>query len=324
MVDIEVNGTRLGKMLDDFDNYLRNVRGRSVHTIYSYKKILKHYCQLKIAEGDPWNFTVESVNAYVKERNIGMKEGYVHKYALKEFYMMKGREDLANCMLKVRPKPRQKNFKYLSHEKIRTIINDVKKPIHRAVAIVQYLTGARSGEAWFIKAEDIDFNKDKLLIYIRVCEFAKKSGGKFNSRYLRMNKFSPEERDMVKGKLAVDPEGQLPEGTYEKILKAYVKHEWGFIFLPDRCKNKDHQYLFDSFQHIRKEYNADLSDAGALHGVDGFTSHYLRHAFADRVADASNGNPLVIKNLLGHADISTTMLYVGLNDRQNDEVMKEL
>ena len=232
MVDIEIDGLKLNNIIDDYERYLRDEKDKSLYTVSRYKRILKNYCMVKIAEGKPWDFTVESVNEYLRQKNIGMKEGYVYKYAIKEFYNMKGREDLAKCMIKMRPKPRQKNFKFLSHEKVRTMINEIPNALHRTVAIVQYLTGARCREAWCMKAEDIDFDKDKFLIYIRVSEFAKKSGGQFRSRYLRMNKFTKEEREMVKQRLILEPTSQLPIGTYEKIFKSYVKHQWGFIFLP--------------------------------------------------------------------------------------------
>lgn len=97
----------------------------------------------------------------------------------------------------------------------------------------------------------------------------------------------------------------LPETIIEKLRQLYIS------------EGRPQEYLFTSKQtkramHVRSMQlvvNSAMQKAGFKDR--GFTAHTLRHSFATHMLNLGN-NIHVIKTLLGHSKIETTMIYLHL------------
>jgi site-specific recombinase XerD len=74
--------------------------------------------------------------------------------------------------------------------------------------------------------------------------------------------------------------------------------------------------IFAKYEKVAKEAHADKFYSGS------YTPHVMRHTTATHLLEA--GVPLaVIKNILGHASIQTTQVYMEITQQTVDKYMKE-
>jgi site-specific recombinase XerD len=110
---------------------------------------------------------------------------------------------------------------------------------------------------------------------------------------------------VVQGKGAKDRFTLLPESLLQDLRAYYIE------------AGKPKQFLFPSKQtqvamhprSLQTIVNSAMDKAG-FNGK-GFTAHTLRHSFATHMLD-NGSNIHVIKTLLGHSKIETTMIYLHL------------
>jgi integrase/recombinase XerD len=110
---------------------------------------------------------------------------------------------------------------------------------------------------------------------------------------------------VYQGKGAKDRYTLLPNELLEKLRTYYVE------------AGRPAEYLFTSIQTKRSLHprsmqlivNSAMAKAGFAN--KGFTAHTLRHSFATHMLD-NGANIHVIKTLLGHSKIETTMIYLHL------------
>ncbi len=158
----------------------------------------------------------------------------------------------------------------LTQEQIWKIIDAPRNVKHRLILMVIYSAGLRASEAIALKPEHID--SDRMLIKV------------------------------VKGKGGKDRNTLLSNTFLEELRRYYEK-----------CRPKE--YLFPSsrrgkaslsYESLREIYNKARKQAGIKKGAG---LHTLRHSFATHLLE--NGYDIrKIQTLLGHASLSTTMIYV--------------
>ena len=166
--------------------------------------------------------------------------------------------------------------KVLSEAEIKRFLAALKTPKHRAVAFVLYSTGLRVSEAARLKVMDID--SDRGQIHVR-------QGKGRKDRYVML---SP----VVLG-----------------VLREYARVE------------RPHDWLFPAGhrrdRHITtRTIQREVTRAAARGGIEKrVTPHMLRHSFATHLLEA--GTDLrYIQELLGHAKISTTVMYTHVARRE--------
>jgi site-specific recombinase XerD len=162
----------------------------------------------------------------------------------------------------------------LSRTEVTAIIDAIGNTKHKAMLMLAYSAGLRVSEISTLKAADID--SASMRIFVRAGK-----GGK--DRYTLLSK------------------------TCLEMLRRYWKgfrpeHPQGYLFLGVR--SLDHI----TSAAIENAFTKALAASGIVKGV---SIHTLRHSFATHLLE--NGTSLVdIKELLGHASLSTTTIYLHL------------
>jgi len=91
---------------------------------------------------------------------------------------------------------------------------------------------------------------------------------------------------------------------------------------------KDYEYLFASRKGLNKPISRQraymiLKEAGKRFGIESIGTHSLRKTFGYFLYNQTK-DILVVKEVLGHADVSITRRYIGLTQDDKDKLIKGL
>ena len=146
---------------------------------------------------------------------------------------------------------------------------------------IMYYTGMRSGEVVCLEWDDIDLEHN--LIHVN-------KGISFDS----------DRKPLVSTLKNTHSERFIP--IHPNILPMLKQRSKGFIF-----KHKDHFMYAEQVDAFLRKYGSKL------------TLYKIRHLFATDLLIKNDVDVATVKELMGHADISTTLSYV----RTNKDVLKE-
>ena len=175
------------------------------------------------------------------------------------------------------PRPKRKKMlpKVLSATELRRFLSELPSPKHQAIAFIMYSAGLRVGEVVRLHVADIDSERRR--IHVR-------QGKGRKDRYVML---SP---------------------VVLAVLREYARVE------------RPHHWLFPAGhrrdRHITtRSIQKQVSRAGKRAGIrKHVTPHMLRHSFATHLLEG--GTDLKsIQELLGHAKISTTVIYTHVAQR---------
>ena len=173
---------------------------------------------------------------------------------------------------------RQKNLPIvLNKQEVRALLNAPKYLKHRLILAMLYGCGLRSYELCNLLQSDIDFERKTV--------FVKKQKGK-------IDRYVPLSDHLIRG------------------LKKYFKSENPIkhVFNSQVTKDGTAQPLTTrAIQWILKENRSKINTKKK------FTSHTLRHSYATHLLE-DGLNIMSLKELLGHAHIETTIVYLQVSN----------
>ena len=181
--------------------------------------------------------------------------------------------------------------------------------VHRVIAKLLYGCGLRISEAMRLRVKDIDFGNGWIQIQ-------RSKGGK--SRYVPLpqsvaselqiwmeRRQKLHELDTIEGVASV----WLPEALSKKYPNAHRELKWQYLFASERLsvdpRTGDvhrHHVHHDTFARQLR------SVVTALDLKKYITTHTFRHCFATHLLQAGT-DIRTVQELLGHADVKTTMIY---------------
>jgi len=211
----------------------------------------------------------------------------------------------------------------LTHDEVACLLARLTG-VHRLVGGLLYGTGLRIMEAMRLRVKDVEFSRREIIV-------RDGKGGKDRMTMLPMRLVSPlreqiaHARELHRADLeAGHGDVWLPFALARKYPGAARDWGWQYVF-PAAGRSVDprdgierrHHLTDQAFQRAMK---SALRDSGIAKPA---TPHTLRHSFATHLL-ASGYDIRTVQELLGHSDVSTTMIYTHVLNRGGRGVVSPL
>lgn len=185
----------------------------------------------------------------------------------------------------------------------------------RLIAVVLYGGGLRVTECLSLRVHDVDFDRHELLV-------RHGKGGKDRRTILPRSAAGLLRPHLDRVKLLYDqdrangvPGVYLPDAIARKYPAAGTQWGWQWVF-PSAVLSVDPRSKVRRRHHAHPSaVNRNIVTAAKAAGIAKHaTAHTLRHAFATHLLE--DGQDIrTVQELLGHADVATTMIYTHVLNR---------
>ena len=282
---------------EKFINYLRYEKNYSSHTEISYFKDLtqfQNFIKNEIGQFDPFTISSDQIRMWiVKLMEKGQKSSTVNRKlsTIKSFYKFLQKKELME-MNPARyiqgPKIETKLPSFVRHSDMLKVLSsdsftdDFEGHRNRFLIELLYLTGMRREELVMLKNSDVDLYSNLLHVH-----------GKGNKDRL----------------IPISEKTNQLFINYTCIRNDKVENRAPYLFV-----RKNGKRLYSEM--VYSIVNKHLSDVKTLSVK---SPHVLRHSFA--TAMLNNGAEInAIKNLLGHASLSSTQIYTHVTFKELKKV----
>ena len=291
--------------VERFTEYLEFVRNLSQNTVSSYTRDLNHYSKYlqehsldyrQVKRRDIERFMKELSQGYYSASRLSPSSVARHLSTLKTFYMflyVSGTVNKIPTDLVKAPKTRRRIPEYISYEEIQKILNAFPETHlgkrNRAIIALMYYCGLRVSEVCSLTLRDISLESDPL---VRV-----KSGKGDKDRIVPL---TPDAVSMLTDYLGY--RDKFPEANRHSRLFLGIHGEP----LSRKSVNKMLQ------NHVKKIFPDKH-----------FHPHIFRHSCATHLLQRG-ASIKIVQEILGHANISTTSIYLHITDKEKREAVKLL
>jgi len=209
----------------------------------------------------------------------------------------------------VRAKKPRKLPVVLSVHEVKLLLTHISHDTHRLMSSLMYGCGLRLMECTRLRVLDIDFDYKQILIRNgkgkkdRVVPLPEKAFKKLQEQLSRVKDMHLRDLDAGMGKV------YMPIALTRKYPNASKELNWQFVFpsvkhsVDPRSGEVRRHHIHES--NIQKSIKCAAIQAGINKRV---SSHVLRHSFATHLL-SSGYDIRTVQELLGHANVSTTMIY---------------
>jgi integrase/recombinase XerD len=171
----------------------------------------------------------------------------------------------------------------LSVEEVRALLGCVRTPHHRAFLSTVYACGLRLQEAQCLEVSDID--SQRMMVHVH------------------------------RGKGAKDRLVPLPESTLKMLRQHWASHRHPRLLFPAVGRGRRHAASATAplpKSSVQGAFRQAKAEAGI--GKRDLSVHTLRHSYATHLLEAGV-NLRIIQQYLGHTQLETTMVYLHLTHR---------
>ncbi len=312
-------------MLDQVRLSLRT-RRYSLRTETSYVDWIKRFI-LFHGKQHPRDLGAEALGAFLThlavDRNVAANTQNQALAALLFLYREVLQIDVPWLKDVVRAKKPQRLPTVLSREEVRTLIDHLDGSMHLMVQLL-YGTGMRLMELVRLRTKDVDFYKSQ--IWIRDGK-----GGKDRVTLLPQTLIDPlrahlvMRREVFKQDSAVgQADVWLPDALAVKFPNAAREWGWQYVFVAAGFSIDPRSGIRRRHHVNEKEIQRQVRLAAQRADIGKPVSpHVLRHSFATHLLEAGY-DIRTLQELLGHSDVSTTMIYTHVLNRGGRGVISPL
>lgn len=295
-------------------NFIKEIRVKnySIRTEQSYLGWIMRFIAFNKMK-DPNGLGETDIAAYLEHLVINRKvSSSTQKQALNAlvfFYKQVLGAELSDNILFSRSRKPKRLPVVLTRDEVVSLLSNIKGERHKLMATLLYGCGMRLMECVRLRVIDIDFgyrqivirqakgNKDRVVpIPDRVVEPLKQQIEHVREQH---------QQDLIDGYGSV----YLPSALARKYPNAEKEFRWQYVF-PATKISTDPRSKISRRHHIHEnglqKYIKQAADAAGI--TKKVNCHALRHSFATHLLE--NGSDIrTVQELLGHADVSTTMIY---------------
>lgn len=295
-------------------NLIKHIRLKhySIRTEQSYLGWLLRYISYHSMK-DPVNMKEAEIASFLEhlvfQRKVSSSTQSQALNALIFFYKTVLGVELSDAIEFARSKKPKRLPVVLTVSEMKRILSNIEHPTQHLMANLLYGCGMRLMECVRLRIQDVDFEYRQILVRQakggkdRVVPIPKKSLPVLKSHIENVKKLHSE--DLKEGYGSV----YMPDALARKYPNAEKEFRWQYVF-PSSAISKDPRSKAIRRHHVHERslqryIKKSADNVGITKKV---STHTFRHSFATHLLE--NGYDIrTVQELLGHADVSTTMIY---------------
>ncbi|MBE9503566.1 MAG: integron integrase [Proteobacteria bacterium] len=298
------------KLLDQVRDLIR-VKHYSIRTEQAYISWIRRYIYFH-NKRHPKDMGKAEIEAFLTHLAVDMKVASSTQNqafnALLFLYRNVLNIDFGDDINAVRAKKPKKLPSVMTESEVGRVL-DALDGVHKLMAMLLYGCGLRAMECLRLRVKDIGFEEQQLMV-------RDGKGSKDRITVLPPNINEPLSEHLKRIKIIHQDDLSkeygsvyLPHALERKYRNANKEWGWQYVF-PSKSLSKDPRSGIVRRHHIdESSLNKAIKRAVRLTGITKqATSHTFRHSFATHLLE-SGYDIRTVQELLGHEDVSTTMIY---------------
>lgn len=270
------------------------LNGKAGRTQEAYSRALRMLCEF-YGDKEPQDIGEAELEAYfLHRRNVDHWSANTLRicYCGIRFYFVKVLQRDWNLFNILRAKSESRLPAVLSREEVRAVLGCIRTAHNRAYLSTVYACGLRLQEALYLEVSDID--ADRMMIHVH------------------------------RGKGAKDRFVPLPKKTLDTLRQHWRSHRHPRLVFP--AYGRDSRSAASATQpmaisSVQGAFRAAKQQAGITKKA--VSVHTLRHSYATHMLEVGV-NLRVIQQYLGHTSLETTMVYLHLTNKGQEDAVARI